>query len=135
MKFIVLNEGMSFMDIDSIGEMLGVSRRSVFDYLRQVRIDPGDRKKVDSKLYLSDELVARIWVRKRRNEVRPDRRLTGTGVVKKVFAKTKPDNPGPMGVPLGKPTNEVEVPRPQPVQTQENRQAMKAANELILTKI
>jgi len=135
MKFIVLNEGQSFMDIDSIGEMLGISRRSVFEYLRQVRINPEDKKKVGSKLYFSDELVGRIWARKKRNERRDDRKKGGTGVMKKEFAKTKPSNPGPMGVPLRSPAKEVEVPKAEPVLTQESRKAMQDAIENILAKL
>ena len=135
MKFIVLNEGQSFVDIDSIGDMLGISRRSVFEYLRQIHINPEDKKKVGSKLYFSDEVIGRIWARRRRIERGGDRKERRAGVIKKEFAKTKPNNPGPMGVPLGTPAKEVEVPKPQPVQTQENRQAMNAAIDRILAKL
>lgn len=135
MKFIVLNEGQSFVDIDSIGEMLGISRRSVFEYLRQIHINPEDKKKVGSKLYFSDEVIGRIWARRRRIERGGDRKERRAGVIKKEFAKTKPNNSGPMGVPLGTPAKEVEVPKPQPVQTQENRQAMNAAIDRILAKL
>ena len=45
MKFIVIDESQYFFDIDSASDLLGVSRRTIFEYLKKVRIRARGEKK------------------------------------------------------------------------------------------
>jgi len=57
-----------FIDIDSASEMLGVSRRTFFDYAKQVQVKPEEKRRMGQKLYFSEAVVARMWLLQRRYE-------------------------------------------------------------------
>ncbi len=70
MKFYLIDEQASqyFIDIDSASDMLGVSRRTFFDYAKQVQVRPEERRRMGQKIYFAEGVVARMWVHQRRHE-------------------------------------------------------------------
>jgi hypothetical protein len=68
MKFCVVEQQGSkyFHSIDEASKILGVTRRTFFEYLKQVKVEPWDRKLVRQKSYFSEEILGRMWVLQRR---------------------------------------------------------------------
>jgi DNA-binding transcriptional MerR regulator len=57
-----------FIDIDNASNLLGVSRRTFFEYQKMVHVKPEERKRIGQRLFFSEEAIARMWVLQRRNE-------------------------------------------------------------------
>lgn len=90
MKFcIVEDDGRSyFMGIDQASELLGISRRTFFQYLPQVKVKPEEKKRIGQKMYFAEDVIARMWVLQRRFK-----RLSNGGS-KDVAPKPRPENGG-----------------------------------------
>jgi hypothetical protein len=79
MKFCVVEQQGSkyFHSIDEASKILGVTRRTFFEYLKQVKVEPWDRKLVRQKSYFSEEVLGRMWVLHRRFGRTGNGRATG----------------------------------------------------------
>jgi hypothetical protein len=72
MKFCVVNQedgqgSQYYFSIDDVSKLLGVSRRTIFNMLRAVEVEPRDRKQIKQKSYYSENVLGRLWVLQRRN--------------------------------------------------------------------
>lgn len=94
MKFcIVEDDGRSyFMGIDQASKLLGISRRTFFQYLPQVHVKPEEKKRIGQKMYFAEEVVARMWVLQRRFK-----RLSNGGT-RGVAQKPLPERGGSAGI-------------------------------------
>lgn len=72
MKFCVVNQedgqgSKYYFSIDEVSKLLGVSRRTIFNMLRAVEVEPRDRKQIRQKSFYSENVLGRLWVLQRRH--------------------------------------------------------------------
>jgi len=57
-----------YVDIDTASALLGISRRTFFEYLKKLNIKTDERKRIGLKLFFDEEVISRAWIMNRRKE-------------------------------------------------------------------
>ena len=119
MKFCVVEQQGSkyFNSIDEASKLLGVTRRTFFEYLKQVKVEPWDRKLVRQKSYFSEEVLSRMWVLQRRFGRTGKGRQTG--VAEKPLSEK------------GGPENKQSEPNSKPLTVEQKQAAQKRVAEIL----
>jgi DNA-binding transcriptional MerR regulator len=136
MRFcIVEDDGRSyFMSIDEASKLLGISRRTFFQYLPQVNVKPEEKKRVGQKFYFAEDVIARMWVLQRRFG------RTSNGGLKKNAAKASPEKGGAASKAIGPNSRPIKL-SSQPIETSskplsvEQKQAAQQRVAEILAKV
>jgi len=99
MKFCVVEQedgqgSQYYFSIDEASRMLGITRRSIFNMLKSVKVEPRDRKQIRQKSYYSENVLGRLWVLQRRHG------RTGNGRATGVPENAAPQKGGPDSKPI-----------------------------------